>query len=120
MQVFLQKTFRFLAFARLFLAFLVIPLCQRSIIQSFKCQDRTLYFHCILCYLLVIYEVLPRVYANTHKKRQLRLIVELPFYNYNMMLITSCCILAASPALRSMEISHHLRLEESLWQLHGK
>ena len=52
MQVFLQKTFRFLAFARLFLAFLVIPLCQRSIIQCIKCQDRTLYFHCILYYIL--------------------------------------------------------------------
>ena len=98
--------------------FSVIPLCQRSIIPSFKCQDRTLYFHCILYYLLVIYKV--RVYTYTHKKRQLRLIVELPFVIYNKVVITSCCILAASPALRSMEISHHLRLEESLWQLHGK
>ena len=49
----------------------VNPLCQRSIIQCFKCQDRTLHFHCILYYLLVIYKV--RVYTYTHKKRQLRL-----------------------------------------------
>ena len=98
----------------------IISVFQRSIIPSFKCQDRTLYFNCILYYLLAIYKVRPRVYANTHKKRQLRLIVELPFVIYNKVVITSCCILAASPALRSMEISHHLRLEESLWQLHGK
>ena len=32
--------------------FSVIPLCQRSIIQCFKCQDRTLHFHCILYYIL--------------------------------------------------------------------
>ena len=32
--------------------FSVIPLCQRSIIQCFKCQDRTLYFHCILYFIL--------------------------------------------------------------------
>ena len=34
------------------LLFTVNPLCQRSIIQCFKCQDRTLYFHCILYYIL--------------------------------------------------------------------
>jgi len=37
MQAFMQKSFKFLAFARLFVHFLVIPLCQRSIIPSFKC-----------------------------------------------------------------------------------
>lgn len=79
----------------------------------------SLYFVFYIIYLLFI-KVRTRVYANTHKKRQLRLIVELPFVIYNKVVITSCCILAASPALRSMEISHHLRLEESLWQLHGK
>ena len=46
------------------LLFTVNPLCQRSIIQCFKCQDRTLYFHCILYYLLVIYKV--RVYAHNY------------------------------------------------------
>ena len=34
------------------LLFTVNPLCQRSIIQCFKCQDRTLDYHCILYYIL--------------------------------------------------------------------
>ena len=34
------------------LLFTVNPLCQRSIIQCFKCQDRTLHFHCILYFIL--------------------------------------------------------------------
>ena len=58
MQVFLQKTFRFLAFARLFLAFLVIPLCQRSFDASFQCRICTIFcpFYmrtaCVRCILL--------------------------------------------------------------------
>ena len=43
------------------LLFTVIPLCQRSIIQCFKCQDRTLYFHCILYYSLFVFHA--RMYA---------------------------------------------------------
>ena len=36
----------------------VNPLCQRSIIQCFKCQDRTLYFHCILIFIFIFLLIL--------------------------------------------------------------
>ena len=40
------------------LLFTVNPLCQRSIIQCFKCQDRTLDYHCILYFIsFTIYNV---------------------------------------------------------------
>ena len=48
----------------------VNPLCQRSIIQCFKCQDRTLHFHCILYYLLFIMYARMHAYAPSYRGEQ--------------------------------------------------
>ena len=65
--------------------FSVIPLCQRSIIQCFKCQDRTLHFHCILYYIFIPYlYAYIRVYIYLFMSRW-RFTACYPFFVYSVL-----------------------------------